>query len=145
MIVNNTHILTLPPHAILTLTCILIWHTHTDATVYTISTYPTLTFHSMAHLSLNQYKCTHIIMHGTCLSGLYPVPFTHNAHDYPHFNIYISFGGPKYCITALNTYVIPLLHHILTTQFIYTYVNITEKSPLKSPKHKNILFFNNNT
>ncbi|CAD6650286.1 HLJ1_G0036310.mRNA.1.CDS.1 [Saccharomyces cerevisiae] len=77
-------------------------------------------------------------MHGTCLSGLYPVPFTHKAHDYPHFNIYISFGGPKYCITALNTYVIPLLHHILTTQFIYTYANITEKSPPKSPKHKNI-------
>ncbi|CAI5119355.1 BTE_HP_G0115110.mRNA.1.CDS.1 [Saccharomyces cerevisiae] len=102
---------------------IILWHTHTDAT----------------------YKCTHIIMHGTCLSGLYPVPFTHNAHDYPHFNIYISFGGPKYCITALNTYVIPLLHRILTTQFIYTYVNITEKLPLKSPKHKNILFFNNNT
>ncbi|CAI4923106.1 BTE_HP_G0223210.mRNA.1.CDS.1 [Saccharomyces cerevisiae] len=76
-------------------------------------------------------------MHGTCLSGLYPVPFTHNSHDYPHFNIYISFGGPKYCITALNTYVIPLFHHILTTQFIYTYFNITEKSPPKSPKHKN--------
>ncbi|CAI7234136.1 BAD_collapsed_G0025970.mRNA.1.CDS.1 [Saccharomyces cerevisiae] len=37
----------------------------------------------MAPFSLNQYKCTHIIMHGTCLSGLYPVPFTHNAHDYP--------------------------------------------------------------
>ncbi|CAI4235869.1 CCN_G0027610.mRNA.1.CDS.1 [Saccharomyces cerevisiae] len=90
-------------------------------------------------------RCTHIIMHGTCLSGLYPVPFTHKAHDYPHFNIYISFSGPKYCITALNTYVIPLFHHILTTQFIYTYVNITEKSSLKSPKHKNILPFNNNT
>ncbi|CAI4626695.1 ANE_G0034030.mRNA.1.CDS.1 [Saccharomyces cerevisiae] len=45
----------------------------------------------------------------------YPVPFTHNAHDYLHFNIYISFDGPKYCITALNTYVIPLLHRILTT------------------------------
>ncbi|CAI4721422.1 BTE_collapsed_G0053630.mRNA.1.CDS.1 [Saccharomyces cerevisiae] len=84
-------------------------------------------------------------MHGTCLSGLYPVPFTHNAHHYPHFNIYISFGGPKYRINALNTYVIPLLHHILTTQFIHTYVNITTKSPLKSPKHKNILLFNNNT
>ncbi|CAD6633436.1 HN1_G0002890.mRNA.1.CDS.1 [Saccharomyces cerevisiae] len=90
-------------------------------------------------------KCTHITIHGTCLSGLYPVPFTHKSHGCPHFNIYISFGGPKYCITALNTYVIPLLHHILTTQFIYTYVNITEKSPPKSPKHKNILFFNNNT
>ncbi|CAI4828895.1 AKH_1a_G0051870.mRNA.1.CDS.1 [Saccharomyces cerevisiae] len=99
----------------------------------------------MAHLSFHQYKCTHIIMHGTCLSGLYPVPFTHKSHDYPHFNIYISFGGPKYCITALNTYVIPLLHHILTTPFIYTYVNITEKSHPKSPKHKNILSFNNNT
>ncbi|CAI7376001.1 BAD_collapsed_G0031810.mRNA.1.CDS.1 [Saccharomyces cerevisiae] len=97
---------------------------------------PSLTFHS---------KCTNITIHGTCLSGLYPVPFTHNAHDYTHFNIYISFGGPKYCINAFNTYVIPLLHHILTTQFIYTYVNITKKSPLKSPKHKNILFFNNDT
>ncbi|CAI4841820.1 AFH_G0000950.mRNA.1.CDS.1 [Saccharomyces cerevisiae] len=83
-------------------------------------------------------------MHGTCLSGLYPVPFTHKAHDYPHFNIYISFGGSKYCITALNTYVIPLLHHILTTQFVHTYANITKKSPPKSPKYKNILFFNNN-
>ncbi|CAI4726356.1 BAL_1a_G0046980.mRNA.1.CDS.1 [Saccharomyces cerevisiae] len=90
-------------------------------------------------------KCTHITIHGTCLSGLYPVPFTHKAHGCPHFNIYISFGNPKYCITALNTYVIPLLRHILTTQFIYTYVIITEKSPPKSPKHKNILFFNNNT
>ncbi|CAI4415503.1 APG_G0027930.mRNA.1.CDS.1 [Saccharomyces cerevisiae] len=135
MIVNNTYILTLPPYtttspnAILTCTCILIWHTHTDATVYT---------------TLNT-KCTHIIIHGTCLSGLYPVPFTHNSHYYPHFNIYILFGGPKYCITALNTYVIPLLHHILTTQIIYTYANITKKLPLKSPKHKNILLFNNNT
>ncbi|CAI4952479.1 CPS_HP_G0039960.mRNA.1.CDS.1 [Saccharomyces cerevisiae] len=116
MIVNNTHVLTLPLYT--TTTC----HTHPHFT-----------------------KCTHIIMHGTCLSGLYPVPFTHKAHDYPHFNIYISFGGPKYCINALNTYVIPLLHHILTTQFIYTYVNITEKSPPKSPKHKNILSFNSNT
>ncbi|CAI7253348.1 AVN_collapsed_G0039160.mRNA.1.CDS.1 [Saccharomyces cerevisiae] len=95
------------------------------------STYPTFTLHSMAHLSLNQYKCTHIIMHGTCLSGLYPVPFTHNAHDYPHFNIYISFGDPKYCITALNTYVIPLFHRILTTQFIYTYANIIKKITTK--------------
>ncbi|CAI4671429.1 CDA_G0039120.mRNA.1.CDS.1 [Saccharomyces cerevisiae] len=64
-------------------------------------------------------------MHGTCLSGLYPVPFTHKTYDYPHFNIYISFGGPKYCISSLNTCVIPLLHRILTTQFIYTYANIT--------------------
>ena len=116
-------------------------------------TYPTLTFHSITHLSPSVPNalaslCTalaYIIIHGTCLSGLYPVPFTHNAHHYPHFNIYISFGGPKYCITALNTYVIPLLHRILTTQFIYTYANITKKSPLKSPKHKNILFFNHNT
>ncbi|CAI4244063.1 ALS_1a_G0001040.mRNA.1.CDS.1 [Saccharomyces cerevisiae] len=82
-------------------------------------------------------KCTHITINGACLSGLYPVPFTHNSHDYPHFNIYILFGGPKYCINALDTYVIPLLHHILTTQFIHTYVNITTKSPPKSPKHKN--------
>ncbi|CAI4286214.1 BDN_1c_G0004890.mRNA.1.CDS.1 [Saccharomyces cerevisiae] len=48
----------------------------------------------------------------TCLSGLYPVPFAHSSHDYPHFNIYISFGGPKYCITALNTYITPLLRYI---------------------------------
>ncbi|CAI7396379.1 CFC_collapsed_G0034370.mRNA.1.CDS.1 [Saccharomyces cerevisiae] len=110
MIVNNTHILTLPPHAILTCTCILIWHTHTDATVYTPLKLTLLPHSTPLHgpFSLNQYKCTHIIIHGTCLSGLYPVPFTHKAHDYPHFNIYISFGGPKYCITAFNTYVIPL-------------------------------------
>ncbi|CAI4233640.1 ANE_G0000010.mRNA.1.CDS.1 [Saccharomyces cerevisiae] len=76
-------------------------------------------------------RCTHIIMHGTCLSDLYPVPFTHKAHDYPHFNIYISFCGPKYCITALNTYVILLLHHILTTQFIYTYVQYYRKITIK--------------
>ncbi|CAI4389888.1 CQI_4a_G0013870.mRNA.1.CDS.1 [Saccharomyces cerevisiae] len=74
-----------------------------------------------------------------------PFPFTHKFHDYLHFNIYISFGGSKYCKTALNTYITPLLHHILTTQFKYTYANTTEKSPQKSPKHKNILFFNNNT
>nr|CAI6575129.1 CLL_HP1_G0027520.mRNA.1.CDS.1 [Saccharomyces cerevisiae] len=76
-------------------------------------------------------------MHGTCLSGLYPVPFNHNAHDYTHFNIYISFSGLEYCITALDTYVMPLLHCILTTQFLYTYANITKQSPLKSPKYKN--------
>ncbi|CAI7375769.1 CRE_collapsed_G0035570.mRNA.1.CDS.1 [Saccharomyces cerevisiae] len=115
---------------------ILIWHTPTDATLY----YLKLPYsHTPLHgpFSLNQYKCTHIIMHGTCLSGLHPVPFTHKAHDYPHFNIYISFGGPKYCITALDIYVMPLLHYILTTQFIYTYFNIKEKSPQKSPKYKN--------
>ncbi|CAI4288159.1 CCN_G0004890.mRNA.1.CDS.1 [Saccharomyces cerevisiae] len=76
-------------------------------------------------------------MHGTYLSGLNPVPFTHKTHDYPHFNICISFSGSEYCINALNTYITPLLHHILTTQFIHTYVNITKKSPPKSPKHKN--------
>ncbi|CAI4234410.1 AVB_G0000010.mRNA.1.CDS.1 [Saccharomyces cerevisiae] len=97
---------------------------HTDATVYHSQTYPTHIPTPYPSLTIST-KCTHIIMHGTCLSGLYPVPFTHNSHDYPHFNIYLAFGGPKYCITALNTYVIPLLHHILTTQFIHTYVNIT--------------------
>ncbi|CAI4893086.1 CHS_3a_G0038690.mRNA.1.CDS.1 [Saccharomyces cerevisiae] len=92
-------------------------YAHGCYSIYHSQTYPTLTFYSNPWpiLSLNQYKCTHIIMHGTCLSGLYPVPFTHKAHDYLHFNIYISFGGPKYCINSLNTYVIPLLHHILTT------------------------------
>ena len=144
MIVNNTYILTLPPYtttspnAILTCTCILIWHTHTDATVYTTLKL-TLLSHSnpwpISHFIST--KCTHITINGTCLSGLYPVPFTHNAHHYPHFNIYISFGGPKYRINALNTYVIPLFHHILTTQFIYTYFNIIEKSPPKPPKRKN--------
>ncbi|CAI4293892.1 ANE_G0004910.mRNA.1.CDS.1 [Saccharomyces cerevisiae] len=72
---------------------------------------------------------------GTCLSGLYPVPFTHKAHDYPHFNIYISFGDPKYCITALiHTlyHFSPYTNHLI----LYTCVNITEKSPPKSPKHK---------
>ncbi|CAI4600274.1 AVI_1a_G0034150.mRNA.1.CDS.1 [Saccharomyces cerevisiae] len=84
---------------------------------YIILSYPTLIFHStpwpISHFIST--RCTHIIMHGTCLSGLYPVPFTHKAHDYSHFNIYISFGGPKYCISSLNTCVIPLLHLILTT------------------------------
>ncbi|CAI4281292.1 BDF_1d_G0004920.mRNA.1.CDS.1 [Saccharomyces cerevisiae] len=134
MIVNNTYILTLPPpppHAIPTFTCIPIWHTHTDATEYTISTYPTHIFHSMAHLSLNQYKRTHIIMHGTCLSGLYPVLFTHKSHDYPHFNIYISFGDSKYCITALNTYVIPLFspytNHLIYIHLCQYYRKITTK------------------
>ncbi|CAI4682786.1 BAH_G0042980.mRNA.1.CDS.1 [Saccharomyces cerevisiae] len=89
---------------------ILICHTHTDATVYHLK----LPCHNII-FSLHEYKCTHITIHGTCLSGLYPVPFTHKAHHYLHFNIYISFGGPKYCINALNTYVIPLFHHILIT------------------------------
>ncbi|EDN62215.1 hypothetical protein SCY_0525, partial [Saccharomyces cerevisiae YJM789] len=104
-------------HATLTLTCILIWHTHTDATVYTISNLPYshIPLHSMAHSHFISTKCTHIIINGTCLSGLYPVPFTHKAHDYLHFNIYISFGDSKYRINALNTCVIPLLHRILTT------------------------------
>ncbi|CAI4887656.1 ADS_G0030800.mRNA.1.CDS.1 [Saccharomyces cerevisiae] len=44
-----------------------------------------LTFHSI-HPSLTiSTKCTRIIMHGTCLSGLYPVPFSQEAHDYPPF------------------------------------------------------------
>ncbi|CAI4669320.1 ADM_collapsed_G0040370.mRNA.1.CDS.1 [Saccharomyces cerevisiae] len=46
-------------------------------------------------------------MHGHLPQRLSPVPVTHNSHDYPHFNIYISIRRPKYCITALNTYVIP--------------------------------------
>ncbi|CAI4386134.1 CEI_1a_G0013590.mRNA.1.CDS.1 [Saccharomyces cerevisiae] len=65
-------------------------------------------------------------MHGACLSGLYPVPFTHNAHDYPHFNIYISFSGPKYCITALNSTRHGLFCQISTTHYIYTNVHTTE-------------------
>nr|P36030.1 RecName: Full=Putative UPF0320 protein YKL225W [Saccharomyces cerevisiae S288C]CAA82070.1 unnamed protein product [Saccharomyces cerevisiae] len=106
----------------------------------------TLLSHSTPWPSLTKsVRCTHIIIHGTCLSGLYPVQFTHKTHDYPHFNIYISFSGSKYCITALNAYIIPLLLHILTIQFIHTYFNIPTKSPLKLPKHKNILLFNNNT
>ncbi|CAI4555808.1 CCT_1a_G0025870.mRNA.1.CDS.1 [Saccharomyces cerevisiae] len=55
-----------------------------------------------------------------------------------HILISISHStAPKYCITALDIYVMPLLHYILTTQFIYTYFNIKEKSPQKSPKYKN--------
>ncbi|CAI4233685.1 BAH_G0000010.mRNA.1.CDS.1 [Saccharomyces cerevisiae] len=76
----------------------------------------------MALLTKSTYKCTPIIMHGTCLSGLYPVPVTQTPMII-HILISISFGGPKYRITALNTYITPLLHHILTTQFIHTYVN----------------------
>ncbi|CAI4595479.1 CCT_1a_G0031810.mRNA.1.CDS.1 [Saccharomyces cerevisiae] len=54
MIVNNTHILTLPlqshHHMPYSPSLILIWHTHTDATsIYHSQTYPTLTFHSMTH------------------------------------------------------------------------------------------------
>ena len=106
MIVNNTYILTLPlyttliplPHAVSTLTCILIWHTHTDATVYTTLKLPYshIALHSMAHLSLNQYQMHphHYARH----LPLYPVLFTHKSHDCPHFNIYISFGDSKYCI-----------------------------------------------
>ncbi|CAI4633226.1 BAH_G0038510.mRNA.1.CDS.1 [Saccharomyces cerevisiae] len=120
MIVNNTYILTLPLYTTTT------FHTHLQLyidTAYAHGCYSTyhlklpyshIPFHGPS-LTKIRTRCTHIIMHGTCLSGLYPVPFTHNAHDYPHFNIYISFGGPKYCITALNTYVIPLLRHILIT------------------------------
>ncbi|CAI4771929.1 CDA_G0047580.mRNA.1.CDS.1 [Saccharomyces cerevisiae] len=62
-----------------------------------------------------------------------------------HILISILIRRPQILYNFSNTCVIPLLHRILTTQFIYTYANITKKSPLKSPKHKNILFFNNNT
>ncbi|CAI4520277.1 BAH_G0022470.mRNA.1.CDS.1 [Saccharomyces cerevisiae] len=77
--------------------------------------YTTLKLTLLSHSHFISTRCTHITIHGTCLSGLYPVPFTHKAHHYLHFNIYIPFGGPKYCINALNTYVIPLFHHILIT------------------------------
>ncbi|CAI6775385.1 BAF_HP2_G0052890.mRNA.1.CDS.1 [Saccharomyces cerevisiae] len=70
-------------------------------------------------------------MHGTCLSGLYPVPFTYKSHDYPHFNIYISFGGSKYCINSLNTYVIPLFtpytNHLIYIHLCQYYRKITTK------------------
>ena len=66
MIVNNTHILTLPlytttsPNAILTFTCILIGHTYTDATVYTISNLP----------------YSHIPLHGPSLTKSVPNALT---------------------------------------------------------------------
>ncbi|CAI4431360.1 AIC_G0016450.mRNA.1.CDS.1 [Saccharomyces cerevisiae] len=66
-------------------------------------------------------------MHGTCLSGLYPVPFTHNAHHYPHFNIYISFGGTKYCITALPTTFTPYTNHSIYTHLCQYNHKITTK------------------
>ncbi|CAI4240087.1 CNT_collapsed_G0000890.mRNA.1.CDS.1 [Saccharomyces cerevisiae] len=56
--------------------------------------YSHIPLHSMAPLTKSVLNA-HIIMHGTCLSGLYPVPFTHNAHDYPHFNIYTHSAGPN--------------------------------------------------
>ncbi|CAI7059010.1 BBT_collapsed_G0006700.mRNA.1.CDS.1 [Saccharomyces cerevisiae] len=77
----------------------------------------------MAHLSLNQYKRTHIIMHGTCLSGLYPVLFTHKSHDCPHFNIYISFGGSKYCILYNCTkYMSYITFTLYFTSFFVTFM-----------------------
>ncbi|CAI4242319.1 CEI_1a_G0004760.mRNA.1.CDS.1 [Saccharomyces cerevisiae] len=122
MIVNNTHVLTLPlyttSHAIRTFTCILISH----PTVYHLN----LPYSPISH---HQYKRTNIIINGTCLSGLYPVPFTHKAHDYPHFNIYISFGGPKYCMTALNstryTTFTPYTNHSIYIHLCQYYRKIT--------------------
>ncbi|CAI4440941.1 CEI_1a_G0016250.mRNA.1.CDS.1 [Saccharomyces cerevisiae] len=94
---------------------------------YSILSQVTLLSHSTPlPFSLNQYKRTNIIMHGTCLSGLYPVPFTHNAHDYPHFNIYISFGGPKYCITALTVYT--LCHLPITPMIIHILISISHSA-----------------
>nr|CAI6380193.1 CIH_HP1_G0004800.mRNA.1.CDS.1 [Saccharomyces cerevisiae] len=90
---------------------ILILHTHTDATVYIISNLPYshILLQSMAHLSLNQFPNALTSLCTVLASAVYTLyHFTHKAHDYPHFNIYISFGDSKYCITALNTYVIPL-------------------------------------
>nr|CAI6384964.1 CLL_HP1_G0000870.mRNA.1.CDS.1 [Saccharomyces cerevisiae] len=56
-----------------------------------------------------------------------------------HILISISHSAaPNIIITALNTYVIPFLHHILTTQFIYTYSNITKNH---HQNHLNIKIF----
>ncbi|CAI4490841.1 BCE_3a_G0024060.mRNA.1.CDS.1 [Saccharomyces cerevisiae] len=77
---------------------------------------------SYAH-GFHNTKRTHIIIHGTCLSGLYPAPFTHNFHDYLHFNIYIPFGGPKYRINALNSMRNGPSIQISTTHFMYTSCN----------------------
>ncbi|CAI4438805.1 AIG_G0016490.mRNA.1.CDS.1 [Saccharomyces cerevisiae] len=62
------------------------------------------------------------------------IPLCHlpiTPHDYPHFNIYILFGGPKYCINALDTYVIPLFspytNHSIYIHLFQYYRKITTK------------------
>ncbi|CAI4503895.1 BCN_G0016800.mRNA.1.CDS.1 [Saccharomyces cerevisiae] len=53
--------------------------------VYYLSTYPTLIFHSTPwpiSSPSSDTKRTHIIMHGTCLSGLYPCAIMRRtSHD----------------------------------------------------------------
>ncbi|CAI4896173.1 CHS_3a_G0043190.mRNA.1.CDS.1 [Saccharomyces cerevisiae] len=61
-------------------------------------------------------------MHGTCL---YTLCYLHKSHDCPHFNIYISFGGSKYCIlyncTKYMSYI--TFYAIFHLFFCYIYVN----------------------
>ncbi|CAI4233431.1 BMC_2a_G0000010.mRNA.1.CDS.1 [Saccharomyces cerevisiae] len=54
-------------------------YAHGCYSIYSSQTYPTFTFHSTPISHFISTKRTHIIMHGTCLSGLYPVPFTHKS------------------------------------------------------------------
>ncbi|CAI4533769.1 BCN_G0043620.mRNA.1.CDS.1 [Saccharomyces cerevisiae] len=71
-------------------------------------------------------KCTHIIMHGTCLSGLYPVPFTYNTQYYPRFNIYNGSQYPNYHVNTLNSMRNGPFIQISTTHFMYTSVVTTK-------------------
>ncbi|CAI4682345.1 BAH_G0042970.mRNA.1.CDS.1 [Saccharomyces cerevisiae] len=122
MIVNNTHILTLPLYTTTTATCHTHFHLYTDMS-YTHGCYKYIPLSNLpySHIPLHGPSLTKSVLHSHhyarhCLSGLYPCASYPERSVIIHILISISqFGGPKYCITALNTYVIPLLHHILTT------------------------------
>nr|CAI6723075.1 ALI_HP1_G0043710.mRNA.1.CDS.1 [Saccharomyces cerevisiae] len=65
-------------------------------------------------------------MHGTCLSGLYPVPFTYNTQYYPRFNIYNGSQYPNYHVNTLNSMRNGPFIQISTTHFMYTSVVTTK-------------------
>ncbi|CAI4309525.1 BPG_G0006790.mRNA.1.CDS.1 [Saccharomyces cerevisiae] len=59
-------------------------------------------------------------MHGTCLNGLYPVPFTYNTQYYPRFNVYNGSQNPNYHINTLTSTRYGLSIQISTTHFMCT-------------------------
>ncbi|CAI7337099.1 BEM_collapsed_G0049580.mRNA.1.CDS.1 [Saccharomyces cerevisiae] len=87
------------------------------------STSPT-TFHSMAHLSLHEYKCTTSLCTALA-SAVYTLCHLPIKPIIIHILISISHSAAPnivYCITVLNTYVISLLRYI-SPLFCYIYVN----------------------
>ncbi|CAI4396443.1 CAS_1a_G0013670.mRNA.1.CDS.1 [Saccharomyces cerevisiae] len=106
-------------------------YAHGCYSIYHSQTYPTLTFHSITHLSPSVPNALASLCTALA-SAVYTLCHLPIKPTIIHILISISHSAaPKYCITALNTYVIPLLHRILTTQFIYTYANITKKITTK--------------